>query len=117
MPQHTATTAQEIPQAPATKPQGSKSHAEIMELFRAQQVARRLRGAAPPEDPYKNRKVRTLSERFTGMVKDKPNFHKSGSIRGMKKLYYGQNALLVRCGSYIYNVSDDPTIYFTYAHD
>jgi hypothetical protein len=26
-----------------------------------------------------------------------PNFHKSGSIRGMKKQYYGVAALLVRC--------------------
>lgn len=26
-----------------------------------------------------------------------PNFHKSGSIAGMKRLYYGKNALLVRC--------------------
>lgn len=26
-----------------------------------------------------------------------PNFHKTGSVRGMKKLYYGQNCLLVRC--------------------
>ncbi|HEZ7985995.1 MAG TPA: hypothetical protein RWO09_03550 [Ruminococcus sp.] len=33
-----------------------------------------------------------------------PNFHKSGSIAGMKKLYYGEKALLVRCGSYIYKV-------------
>lgn len=24
-----------------------------------------------------------------------PNFHRSGSIRGMKKLYYGKDALLV----------------------
>ena len=31
-------------------------------------------------------------------------FHKSGSISGMKKAYYGRDALLVRCGSYIYNV-------------
>ena len=30
-----------------------------------------------------------------------PNFHKSGSITGMKKLYYGKDALLVRCGDYI----------------
>lgn len=30
-----------------------------------------------------------------------PNFHKTGSVRGMKKLYYGQNCLLVRCGDYI----------------
>ena len=37
-----------------------------------------------------------------------PNFHKSGSIRGMKKQYYGVAALLVRCGSYIYNVTSEP---------
>ena len=28
-----------------------------------------------------------------------PNFDKSGSILGMKKKYYGKDALLVRCGS------------------
>lgn len=32
------------------------------------------------------------------------NFHKSGSIKGMKEKYYGKNAMLVRCGNYIYNV-------------
>ena len=36
-----------------------------------------------------------------------PNFHITGSITGMKKLYYGKNALLVRCGSWIYNVSSE----------
>ena len=40
-----------------------------------------------------------------------PNFHKSGSITGMKKLYYGKDALLVRCGNWIYNVSSEPEIY------
>jgi len=45
-----------------------------------------------------------------------PNFHKSGSISGMKKLYYGKGALLVRSGAYIYNVTSDPKIYFDYAH-
>lgn len=40
------------------------------------------------------------------------NFHKSGSIRGMKKQYYGVAALLVRCGSYIYNVTSEPNIYY-----
>ena len=44
-----------------------------------------------------------------------PNFHKSGSISGMKKLYYGKNCLLVRCGSYIYNVSAEPGIYYILA--
>lgn len=32
---------------------------------------------------------------------DNPNFHRSGSIKGMKKLYYGKDALLVRCEQYI----------------
>lgn len=36
-----------------------------------------------------------------------PNFHASGSIAGMKKQFYGKNALLVRCGSYIYNVDSE----------
>lgn len=40
-----------------------------------------------------------------------PNFHRSGSIRGMKKQYYGKDALLVRCGQYIYNVTSEPAIY------
>ena len=45
-----------------------------------------------------------------------PNFHKTGSIAGMKKLYYGKNALLVRCGSWIYNVSSEPEICYNLAH-
>lgn len=40
-----------------------------------------------------------------------PNFAANGSITGMKNLYYGKNALLVRCGSYIYNVTSAPDIY------
>ncbi len=40
-----------------------------------------------------------------------PNFHRNGSIIGMKKLYYGKGALLVRCGNYIYNVTSNPAIY------
>ena len=45
-----------------------------------------------------------------------PNFHKSGSIKGMKDQFYGKKALLVRCGSYIYNVSGVPHIYHNEAH-
>ena len=41
-----------------------------------------------------------------------PNFHRSGSVRGMKRLYYGKEALLVRCGAYIYNVTSEPSIYY-----
>jgi len=44
-------------------------------------------------------------------IDEYPNFHKSGSIKGMKKLYYGKDSLLVRCGDYIYNVTSNPTIY------
>lgn len=45
-----------------------------------------------------------------------PNFHKSGSIAGMIKLYYGKNALLIRCGSWIYNVSSELEIHYNIAH-
>ena len=41
---------------------------------------------------------------------------KKVGISGMKKAYYGQDALLVRCGSYIYNVSSAPEIYYKVAH-
>ncbi len=40
-----------------------------------------------------------------------PNFHRTGSVRGMKRLYYGTECLLVRCGNYIYNVTSEPQIY------
>lgn len=45
-----------------------------------------------------------------------PNFSATGSIKGMKKQYYGKDALLVKCGSYIYNVSSNPTIYHNNAY-
>lgn len=40
-----------------------------------------------------------------------PNFHKTGSVRGMKKMYYGLDCLLVRVGNYVYNVTSEPQIY------
>lgn len=39
-----------------------------------------------------------------------PSFSCTGSIQGMKEKYYGKNALLVRCGSYIYHVP--PEVYY-----
>ena len=45
-----------------------------------------------------------------------PNFSKNGSIIGMKEKYYGKNALLVRCGNYIYNVTSEPKIYYDEAY-
>lgn len=38
-----------------------------------------------------------------------PNFSATGSIYGMKKKYYGMDALLVRSGSWFYKVP--PEIY------
>lgn len=40
-----------------------------------------------------------------------PNFLKSGNVKGMKKLFYGENALLVKCGDFIYNCTAEPNIY------
>lgn len=44
-----------------------------------------------------------------------PNFSKTGSIRGMKAKYYGKDALLVKKGAYIYNVTNCPDIYYNFA--
>ena len=35
-----------------------------------------------------------------------PNFSATGSVKGMKEKYYGKDALLVKCGSYIYHVGN-----------
>jgi len=43
-----------------------------------------------------------------------PSFSASGSIAGMKKLYYGKDALLVRQGGFIYNVSTARSKYGPY---
>lgn len=64
----------------------------------------------------KSMKTKTLSIRDYKLVEGLPNFHKSGSIKGMKKMYYGKGALLVKCGEFIYNVSSDPEIYYQYAY-
>lgn len=49
-------------------------------------------------------------------IQEFPNFSVTGSIAGMKAKYYGKDALLVRCGSWIYNVSRRPDIYHNEAH-
>lgn len=45
-------------------------------------------------------------------LSDYPNFSSTGSVKGMKKLYYGKGALLIKQGAYIYNVSSTPDLYF-----
>lgn len=57
-----------------------------------------------------------VSEGWQVNIESFPNFDKSGSVLGMKKKYYGEDALLVRCGSYIYNVSRRPDIYYGRAY-
>jgi hypothetical protein len=53
----------------------------------------------------------SISEGAKVKIDNFPNFHKSGSVLGMKRKYYGKDALLVRCGNYVYNVSSNPEIY------
>lgn len=48
-------------------------------------------------------------------LSDFPNFSVTGNITGIKKIY-GKDALLVRCGSWIYNVTSRPDIYYSEAH-
>lgn len=60
----------------------------------------------------KNVRVKTLPIDKLELVTDQfPNFSKTGSISGMKAKFYGKGALLVKCGSYIYNVTSKPSIY------
>lgn len=65
-----------------------------------------------------NYKVKTLSKIDGDIINIHrfPNFDRSGSVIGMKNLYYGLDSLLVRCGSYIYNVTSEPSIYYNLAH-
>ena len=53
----------------------------------------------------------TLAEGAKLGISEYPNFHESGSVTGMRKMYYGKMALLVKCGHYIYNVTTAPNIY------
>lgn len=53
-----------------------------------------------------------VSKREHLHLDDYPSFHASGSISGMRKKFYGDEALLVRCGSYIYNVSKNSKLYW-----
>lgn len=45
-----------------------------------------------------------LKVKYETVVSRFPSFSATGSIVGMKKQFYGENAMLVRCGSFIYNV-------------
>lgn len=61
-------------------------------------------------------RTKYLKVKYQNKVVNKfPNFCKTGSIIGMKEKFYGKDALLVKCGSYIYNVTSDPSIYYNLA--
>ena len=53
----------------------------------------------------------TVAEHDKFNLSSFPNFAASGSVAGIKKLFYGQSAKLVKCGKYIYNVTSAPEIY------
>ena len=65
--------------------------------------------------PTTNRppRVKTLyvKDRHKYRLGDCPSFSVTGSVTGMRKMYYGDNAILVRCGQYIYKVNAYPEIY------
>ena len=64
--------------------------------------------------PRTKRLTATAQANMPYKLGDFPNFHKSGSITGMKKIY-GKNCLLVRYRAYIYNVTSEPDIYNQHA--
>jgi hypothetical protein len=57
------------------------------------------------------KKTKIAPAKLQHLFSEYPSFNKSGSIFGMRKLYYGANALLVKCGQYIYNVSSNPELF------
>ena len=59
--------------------------------------------------------VKTLHADLCDIVSDFPSFSESGSADGMRERFYGNNALLVKCNGYVYNVTSDPKIYFELA--
>lgn len=61
-------------------------------------------------------RVKTLPVKYSDIVENYPNFSVTGSISGMREKYYGKDALLVKCGSYIYNVTATPSIYYELAY-
>jgi hypothetical protein len=62
-------------------------------------------------------RVKYLKIEHQKKVEDLPNIHKTGSILGIKqKKYWGKNALVVKCGSYYYNVTSKPQVYNNLAY-
>ncbi len=60
-------------------------------------------------------KYLSVKSPYAKWLESYPNFHASGSVAGMKRQFYGKNALLVRCGQWIYDVTACPSIYYSMA--
>lgn len=59
--------------------------------------------------------MKTLTVKQKDLIHDLsvfPNFSATGSIKGMKDKYYGKDALLIRSGGYIYNVTEEVYNYY-----
>ena len=61
-------------------------------------------------------RVKRINVNLQEELKDFPNFSATGSVKGMRDKYYGKEALLIRCGSFVYNVTSSPDIYFNLAY-
>ena len=61
-------------------------------------------------------RVKRINVNLQEELKDFPNFSATGSVKGMRDKYYGKEALLIRCGSFVYNVTASPKIYFNLAY-
>jgi hypothetical protein len=61
-------------------------------------------------------KVKYLSTKTSHDLSIYPSFSATGSIKGMKDKYYGKDALLIKSGNYIYNVSSCPYLYYQVAY-
>ena len=88
----------------------TKTAKQILDLENSDNIFKSQYNQDDKAPKKKNFRVKTF--RYNDkLLENYPNFHRTGSIRGMKKLYYGQDALLVRKGNYIYNVTSNPQIY------
>lgn len=61
-------------------------------------------------------KAISIDSPYAGQLEDLPNFSASGSVPGMKKQFYGKDALLIRSGGFIYNATSKPELYHAHAH-
>lgn len=48
---------------------------------------------------------------FAGRLENFPNAGPNPNIQGMRNLYWGKDALVIKCGAYAYNISRDPAFF------